>query len=329
MMQKSIIRWGILGTGRIAGDLATALQVLPDAHLVAVGSRSQESADAFAKKFQIRNSHPSYEALVRDPEVDVIYVATPHSMHRENTFLALSNGKHVLCEKPFALNAKDAEAMIAFALEKKLFLMEAMWTRFFPLMVKLKEILSAKTIGTPQLLSADFGFRGPDDPSGRLMDLKLGGGALMDVGIYPISLASMILGTPDRITGMAHLNSAGVDETSAFILGHPNGAIASLYTAIRTDTPHEATIMGDKGWIRIHSHFWCPQKLTIHIEGKDPETIEMPIESNGYQFEAAEVMRCIRSGELESPVIPHAETVSILKTLDTIRHQWGLRFPDE
>ncbi len=329
MIQKSIIRWGILGTGRIAGDLATALQVIPDAHLVAVGSRSQESADAFAAKFSIRNAHSSYENLVKDPEVDVIYVATPHPMHKENTFLALSHGKHVLCEKPFALNSKDAESMIAFAREKKLFLMEAMWTRFFPLMEKLREILASGAIGKIQLFSADFGFRGPNDPSGRLMNPELGGGALMDVGIYPISFSSMILGTPDRITSMAQLGETGVDESSAFLLGHPGGAISSLYTAIRTDTPHEATIMGEKGHIRIHSHFWCPQKMTITLEGQDPEVIEMPIESNGYQFEAMEVMKCIREGALESSIIPHNETVSILKTLDTIRLEWGLKYPGE
>lgn len=329
MTQPSIIRWGILGTGRIAGDLATALQSLPDAHLVAVGSRTQASAEAFAKKFPARNIHSSYESLVQDPEVDVIYVATPHPMHKENTLMALSHGKHVLCEKPFALNSRDAESMIAFAREKKLFLMEAMWTRFFPLMYKLREILESGVLGKIQMFSADFGFRGPDDPSGRLMSPELGGGALMDVGIYPISFASMILGTPDRISSMAHLGNTGVDESSAFILGHPNGALASLYTAIRTETPHEATIMGEKGHIRIHTHFWCPQKMTLTLEGKDPEVIEMPMESNGYQYEAIEVMRCIRAGELESPVIPHNETISILKTLDTIRLQWGLKYPGE
>ncbi len=317
------IRWGILGAGKIARQFAAGLQHLPDAKLMAVGSRTAESANAFGNQFEISHRHASYEALVSDPDVDVIYVATPHSCHQANTMLALAAGKAVLCEKPFTLTAREAEEMITFARTKKLFLMEAMWTRCFPLMGKLRELLAAKPMGEIQMLTADFGFRAEYQEEERLFNPAMGGGALLDVGVYPVSLASMIFGTPTRIASHAKLGKTGVDEEAAILLSHSQGQLAVLSTAIRLETAQEAIIMGRAGRIRIHSPWWRPTTMTLTREGCNDETMEFPFTGNGYQFEAAEVMRCLRAGELESRLMPLDETLLIMRTLDAIRVQWG------
>ncbi len=323
------IRWGILGTGSIASQFAEGLEQLSDAELVAVGSRSTKSAELFGNRFGAPKRHGSYEALVNDPDVDVIYVATPHSCHAENTLLALSAGKPVLCEKPFAINAGEAARVIQFAREKKLFVMEAMWTRFFPLMEKLQALLAADVIGEVRMLSADFGFRAERNEEERLFNPAFGGGALLDVGVYPVSLASMIFGPPTRIASLAHLGTTGVDEEAAMVLSHTGGRLAVLSTAIRTETFHDACIMGTTGRIRIDRPWWRPTGMTLSREGVDDERMEFPLTGNGYQFEAAEVGRCLREGKLESSLMPLDETLSIMKTLNSIRAQWGLKYPME
>ncbi len=327
-MNKTI-RWGILGTGTIARKFAAGLKILPDAKLIAVGSRSAESAGTFGIEFEVPRRHVSYEALVNDPEVDVIYVATPHSCHKDNTLLALAAGKAVLCEKPFAINAREAEQVIAFAGARKLFLMEAMWTRCFPLMERLRELIESKAIGEVRMLTADFGFRAEIQEEQRLFNPAFGGGALLDVGVYPVSLASMIFGAPTQIASLAHLGKTGVDEEAAMILSHSKGQLAVLSTAIRTDTPQEAIIMGTTGRIRIHSLWWHPTTMTLTREGVTDEVMEFPHAGNGYQFEAMEVMKCLRAGQLESRLMPLDETLAIMKTLDTIRARWGLKYPME
>lgn len=321
------IRWGILGTGKIARQFAAGLKNLPDATLMAVGSRTVESANVFGEQFAVAHRHASYEALVSDPDVDVIYVATPHSCHQANTLQALAAGNAVLCEKPFAINAREAAQAIAFARTEKLFLMEAMWTRCFPLMEKLRELLASKIIGEVRMLTADFGFRAEYRAEERLFSPAAGGGALLDVGVYPVSLASMIFGTPTRIVSQAQLGQTGVDEEAAIILSHARGELAVLSTAIRLETPQEAIIMGSAGRIRIHSPWWRPAAMTISRGGRSDELMEFPFAGNGYQFEAAEVMSCLRAGKLESCVMPLDETLSIMRTLDAIRVQWGLRYP--
>lgn len=324
------IRWGILGTGNIARSFAQGLSYLPDDHLIAVGSRSAESANHFADIFRIPTRHASYEALAADPEVDVIYIATPHPLHCENTLLCLDAGKAVLCEKPFAINARQASKMIARAREKGLFLMEAMWTRYFPIMTKLRDLIRSGAIGEVRMLQADFGFYAPFDPSGRLFDPALGGGALLDVGIYPLSLASMIFGRPSQITGLAHLGKSGVDEQNALILAYEQGQMALLSSAVSTTTPQEAVIMGTRGRIKITAPWWQPASMIVWSEDRIAgEEIELPFGGNGYQFEAAEVIRCLREGLLESPLMPLDETLSIMETMDTIRAQWGLKYPVE
>lgn len=322
-------RWGILGAGNIAKKFCTGVQALTDHELIAVGSRSQEKADQFAEQYNIPHRHSSYEALAADPEVDAIYVATPHPMHKENTLLCLRNGKHVLCEKPFSINAAEAREMIDEARRLKLFLMEAMWTRFIPAVVEAKRLIDKGAIGEVRMINADFGYRAGFRPESRAFDPALGGGGLLDVGVYPISLASMLLGRPNRIATLAEIGQTGVDEQSAFILGYPGGQLAMLYTAVRTSTPHDAVIMGTDGMIRIHPPFWIPKKLTLTQPGKGAQEMEIPYAANGYNYEAAEVANCVRAGKLESDGMPLDESLQIMETMDAIRTQWGMKYPME
>jgi predicted dehydrogenase len=322
-------RWGILGTGNIASQFARGLAALDDAELVAVGSRADASAQAFGERFGARRRHASYEALASDPELDAIYIATPHPLHKDNTLLCLQAGKAVLCEKPFALNATEAQAMIATARKRGIFLMEAMWTRFLPHIVKLRELLAAGAIGEVRMLQADFGFRTEFNPQSRLFDPALGGGALLDVGVYPVSLAAMVFGAPAQVTSLAHLGATGVDEQSAIIFRYAQGQLAILSSAIRTSSPHEALLLGTTGMIRLHSSWWKPSAMTLSANGRPDELIEVPTVGNGYNYEAAEVGRCLREGRLASDVMPLDETLSILRTLDELRAQWGLRYPSE
>ena len=323
------IRWGILGTGNIARKFATGLAALEDADLVAVGSRSKSAASAFAGEFSIRNQHASYGDLVADPEVDVVYVATPHSLHKRNMLLCLQAGKAVLCEKPFTINADEAQAAISAARSSRIFLMEAMWTRYLPIMVEVRRLIADGAIGEVRMVAADFGYRSAFNAERRTFNPELGGGALLDVGVYPISLASMLLGAPDRIASLAELGETGIDEQSAMVLGYPGGQLAVLYTAVRTTTPQDATIMGTDGFIRIHSPWWVAKTMTLHLAGKAPQVIEMPFTGNGYNYEAAEVHACLRAGKLESDLMPLDETLAIMQTMDRIRTQWGMRYPME
>lgn len=323
------IRWGILGTGSIARRIAAAVQFVDDAELVAVGSRTQESADKFGDEFSIPHRHASYEALVGDPDVDVIYVSTPHPFHKENSLLALEAGKAVLCEKPFTMNAAEAMDVVGLARIKRLFLMEAMWTRYLPVMVKVRELIAQGAIGEVRMLNADFGFRAnPINPTSRTFDLALGGGAVLDVGVYPISLASMLFGTPSDVVSAVHLGETGVDEQNVVVLKYPAGQLAITSSAVRTTTPQEAFIMGTEGRIHIAAEWWRGQQLTLKAGGKD-EVFDVPYEGNGFNYEVEEVGRCLRAGLLESPIMPLDETISIMRTMDTVRAEWGLVYPTE
>ena len=323
------LRWGILGTGGIAHEFAKGLSDTPDAEILAVGSRTGDAAEDFATALGIARFYGSYAELASDPDVDVVYVATPHPFHEENAALCLKAGKHVLCEKPMTLNAAQAERLIALAREKGLFLMEGMWTRFFPLMERVRYLISSGAIGEPRMLDVDFGFRAPFDPLQRLFNPDLGGGALLDVGVYCVALSSMIFGPPDRITGLAHLGESGVDEQSAAILEHGDGRISTISIATRTATPQEAIVAGTEGRIRVHPDWWRPDTLTLSRPGQEDETIKVPYTGNGFPHEAAEVMRCIRSGAHESDVMPLQETLSIARTMDELRRQYGLVYPGE
>ena len=324
------IGWGIMGTGKIAKAFATDLSVLPEAELVGVGSRTAETANRFGEQFSVPNCHASYEALANDPDVDVVYVATPHVFHKDNMHLGLGAGKAVLCEKPFTINAEEAETAIHVAREKKLFLMEAMWTRYIPLVVKLRELLANGVIGDLQMLEVGMAFVAPRDDTYYFFNPHLGGGILLDGGAYAVSIASMLFGGPPaRITSMAHLGESGVDEQSAVIFGYDQGQLAVLYMSFRTGIPPAARIMGSKGRIAIQPPIFKPTQLTISRSDGTDEVIEMPLEGNGLNYEAAEVMRCLRTGKLESKTMPLDETLEIMRTLDQIRGQWGLKYPME
>ncbi|MDZ7266345.1 MAG: Gfo/Idh/MocA family oxidoreductase [candidate division KSB1 bacterium] len=328
-MQQRKIRWGILSTGRIAQAFAQSLAVLPDAQLHAVGSRRAAAAEAFGARFNVPRRHASYAALAADEEVEVIYIGTPHSLHAENCLLCLQAGKAVLCEKPFTINAAEAETVIQFARHQRRFLMEAMWTRFLPAVVQVREWLAEGMIGEPRLLLADFGFRAEFDPASRLFAPELGGGALLDVGIYPLALAAMIFGPPQRLASMAHLGPTGVDEQCGMILGYDGGALALLAAANRSETPKEATIIGSAGRITLHAPFFKTTRVTLARHGRPEQTVQAPYESFGYQYEAAEVMACLRAGRLESEIMPLDESLQLMQTMDEIRRQWGLRYPCE
>jgi predicted dehydrogenase len=322
------IRWGIIGTGKIAANFAQGLSVLPEAELIAVGSRAGRTAEAFGEKFSVPRRYDSYAALAADGDIDVAYVATPHPMHMENALLCLEAGRAVLCEKPFAMNSDQARRMIELSRRKKLFLMEAMWTRFLPAMVKVRQLLAAGAVGEVRMVTADFGFRTSWNPEGRLLNPHLGGGGLLDVGVYAVSLSSMILHRPERVLSLAHIGQTGVDEQAAMILGHTGGRLALLSCAVRTASPMEAHILGTDGSIRIHSPWWRTAAFTLKSGGKE-ETFQLPFVSTGLNYEAQEVMDCLRRGMSESDVMPLEETLSVMKTLDEIRSQWALRYPVE
>ncbi len=322
-------RWGILGTGAIARQFVEGLGELPEAEVLAVGSRSEASAEKFAEDRDIPRRYGTYEDLAADPDVDVVYVATPHPFHAENAELCLEAGKAVLCEKPFTVNAAEAERVVSLARERELFLMEGMWTRFFPLMERVRGMTSNGEIGELRMLTADFGVRFDLDPASRLFALELGGGALLDVGVYCVSLASMILGPPVRAAGLSHLGETGVDEQAAVVLEHEAGRLSNLTMGIRTATPQEATVLGTEGYLKIHTPWWRPTTMTLSRPGREDETIEAPVTGNGFNYEAAEVMRCLHEGRTESDVMPLDETISVMRAMDDLRAAWDLRYPSE
>lgn len=322
------IRWGILSTGNIASKFAEGLAVLDDAQLVAVGSRSQGSADAFGDTYHVPNRHASYEALANDPDVDAIYIGTPHPFHKENALLCIEAGKAVLLEKPFTLNAADTQIVIDAARAKGVFLMEAMWMRFTPGMRRILDLIAGGAIGEVRMVQASFCFRKEFDPQQRLFNPDLGGGSLLDVGIYPATLASLVLGHPQTIQSAAHMGSTGVDEQAAMLFTYANGALATLTSGVRTHSRQEAQIAGTEGVIRIAYPWWTPERFTL-TRGTETAHYELPFDANGYEYEAAEVNACLRAGKLESNLRPLDETLAVMQTLDTIREQWGLRYPGE
>ena len=315
------MRWGILGTGGIASAFVTDLRLTESGVAVAVGSRSQGSADRFAHEFGIANPHASYESLVADPDVDVIYVATPHPMHHDNAILALRAGKHVLVEKPFAMNAAEAREIIRVARENGLFAMEAMWTRFLPHMTVVRNWLEQGVLGDIVTVTADHGQWFAEDAEFRLFSPQLGGGALLDLGVYPVSFASMVLGKPSRIVSMIDAAFTGVDAQTSMLFGYDSGAQAVLTCTLRAKSPTRAAIVGSDARIELDGDFYAPTAVTLVPREGDPIRVESVHEGRGLRHEADEVARRLAAGDTESRVMPLDETVSIMETMDTVLAQ--------
>ncbi|QAY65750.1 Gfo/Idh/MocA family protein [Paenibacillus protaetiae] len=324
-----VLKWGILGTGSIASKFTGDLPFSSSGQAYAVGSRTKESAEKFAAKFGIPKAYGSYEELANDPEVDAIYVATPHPYHKDNTLACLRAGKAVLCEKPFTINAGELEEVISYARENKLFLMEGMWTRLLPAVVQVKQWLKEGRIGDVLHVDADFGFRTGFNPASRLFDPNLGGGALLDVGIYPVSFASMIFGSkPQSLASTAFLGETGVDEQFTLLLSYEGGKTASLSGAVRLGLRNDAYIYGTEGSIHVPS-FFNAHSAALYQNGEAVETFTDDRTSLGYHYEADEVARCLEEGLLESDAITLDESLAIMKLLDEARQQWGLQYPME
>ena len=323
------IRWGILATGWIA-DLFVKDLILTGHSVTAVGSRSQASADRFAAAHGIAKAHGSYEALVADPEVDIIYIATPHPQHVAAAKLALNAGKHVLVEKAFTINAAEAAEIVDLAQDKGLVALEAMWTRFLPHMRRIHEILDAGSIGEVRSLTADHRQHLPSDPKHRLNALELGGGALLDLGIYPISFAWDVLGKPDAIHATAVFRETGADAQVATLFHYPSGAIATTLSSSDSAGPNRAAIVGTKGRIEIDRTWYCPTSFRVYDNHNTVvEAFDQPVPGRGMQFQAEEAERLIKAGLTAGAILPPSQSVEIMATMDEVRRQIGLKYPGE
>lgn len=322
-------RIGILGSGRMADAFAQSIANVDGAVVHAVGSRTQSGADAFASAHKLPHSYGSYQRLLEDEEIDLVYIATPHPQHRENALASLDAGKAVLCEKPFALNADQAREMIERARANNCFLMEAMWTRFLPSIAKLRQLLEDEVIGEVQLLTGGGAFMSAFDPEHYLLNKELGGGVLLDAGVYLVSMSSMILGTPASVSAAGTIGPSGVDDNDAMLLSHASGANALLYVSLQTQSPPDLRVYGTRGEIHLHAPVFAPAVLTLRLFGREEKVFELPFTGNGYHYQVEEVLRCLRAGQLESSFMPHSETVSILETMDTVRAQIGMSYPSE
>ncbi|MFI5607297.1 Gfo/Idh/MocA family protein [Amycolatopsis sp. NPDC051903] len=315
------LRWGIMGTGGIARSFAEDLRLTDSGVVAAVGSRTRATADAFADRLGIPGRHGSYEALAADPDVDVVYVATPHPMHHDNAMLALSAGKPVLVEKPFTMNADEARSLVKFARDRGLFLMEAMWTRFLPHIHHVRSLLPQ--LGDIVTVTADHGQWFPQDATSRLFAPSLGGGALLDLGIYPVSFASMILGTPSRVVSMTSPAFTGVDAQTSMLFGYETGAHAVLTCTLRAATPATASIVGTDARLDLAGAFYAPTTITLTPRGGTPTPHPHPDAGRGLRHQADEIARLLAAGETESPLMPLDETISIMATMDEVVAQAG------
>ncbi|MEU6588552.1 Gfo/Idh/MocA family oxidoreductase [Streptomyces sp. NPDC046881] len=331
-MAEQSVRWGILATGGIAAAFAADLVDLPDAEIVAVASRRREPAEAFAERFGVARAYGDWESLAGDPDIDVVYVATPHSAHRAAAGLCLAAGRNVLCEKPFTLNLREAEELVALAREHDRFLMEAMWMYCNPLVRRLKELVDDGAVGDVRTVQADFGLAGPFPPAHRLRDPALGGGALLDLGVYPVSFAQLLLGEPDGIAARAVLSEEGVDLQTGALLSWDSGALASVHCSIVGGTGVTASVTGTRGRIDVPAGFFHPDRFVLHRDGRDPEEFAAdPADGprTSLRHEAEEVMRALRAGEKESPLVPLEGTLAVMRTLDAVRERIGVRYPGD
>ena len=324
-----LIRWGILGCGKISRKFASDLDYVEGAKLIAVGARQLETAQEFAREFPAPHVHGSYEDLVSDPDVDVIYVATPHALHREHTLLCLEHGKAVLCEKAFAINLREVKEMIDTARTKKIFLMEALWSKFLPQYQKVQELITAGELGEIKSVLIDFGFVPQAPVPSRIFDPALGGGSLLDIGIYNVFFALSFLGRPDEIEASMTPTATGVDEQCAMLFKYKNGAMAQLFSSLSTNLGTEADIGGTKNRIRLTSRFYAPSARIEIFSGREETKQMIPVDKepgSGYQYEARHVGECLRKGLTESPVMTFSDSMLLMETMDRIRTIAGIRY---
>ena len=317
------MHWAILGTGAVANRFAVSLNNIPDqAELVAVGSRSLDTATAFAQKYDIPNAYGSYQEVADDPNVDIVYIGTPHPVHHRDSRMCLEAGKHVLCEKAFTMNADEAQDLISLAREKNLFLMEAMWTRFFPIQVRIREILAAGLLGELQGLVIHHAYMGLPE-LGESYPPELGMGTFMDQAPYGVSFAYSVLGPPIRTSIITTFGPEGINYQTSGVFEHEGGRLTTWMASRTTYDVKEAIIYGTEGKIDVHAPWYKPTAMTVHIRGKDSETVEMPLNGFvGYEYEAMAVMDAIRAGKFECEIMPLDETLAIMRTIDSMRAQW-------
>lgn len=328
-MAQQPFRWGIIGPGRIAEEFGRGLTAVPNAVLYGVASRNEARAQAFAAKFNGQKIYTSYETMVNDPNIDAVYIATPHRFHFEQALLCLDAGKPVLCEKPLTVNAAETEALIAKAKEKNVFLMEALWTRYLPIYDQVREWLDAGIIGDIKLMVSTFGFSVPNDPDDRWFNPELAGGTLLDMGIYPIAVSQWVTGLePQTISSQAIVGETGVDVLTAVTFQYENGIVSQFSSNFICNTLNDFTIFGTTGSIRLHPAYWATTKVTLMTDGQEL-TIEKPLRASGFEYQTEEAMRCIRAGLLESPKMSHADTLANMKHMDTIRAAIGVKYPFE
>ena len=327
-MSSRLYNWAFVAAGRMAGSMANDLTLLPNTRIYSVFSRTRESMQDFSRSFGGCKMFPLLEEMLAVPEVDIVYISSPNHLHFPQAKLALEAGKPVLCEKPFTLNAHQLSELIEIARANRVFLMEAMWIRWLPIVVRLRELLTNDIIGEPRLLKASFHAQLSPNPKGRIYNLTMGGGSLLDLGIYPISFASLIFHhQPEEIVSAAHIGPTGIDEHFGAVFQYASG-IALIAAGVDVRAIDDISIHGTAGSIRIH-HPWKLSQMTVELSEGESETITLPMEGKGYSYQAAEVMRCLDAGLLESPAMPLDESLQIMKTLDRLRNQWRLVFPGE
>jgi len=315
--------WGIVGTGFIARKMAEALPFVPQSNLFAVASRNIETANDFSSTYNCK-PFGSYEELITDPEIDIVYVATPHNYHCENTLTAIGNGKHVLCEKPFAVNSREVCSMIDAAREKGVFLMEALWTRFNPNIIKAKEIIDSGQLGKIKLISANFGDRKPFHPDNRFYSAELIGGALLDMGIYPLFNVLLMMGKPLSVQAMAAIGQTGVDLTCSIALRYSDDAMAVIHSTMLAETESKVTIYCEKGKIEFDRWVYAPEKVTVIPIDGESQDVTQKLTENIYNYEAVEMINCLELGKIQSSLWSWDDSLMLIGVLDEIRAQIGL-----
>jgi predicted dehydrogenase len=326
-MRNNKIKWGILSTGRIAHTFATALQVVPDSVLYAVGSRNIETALKFASEFSIPKAYGSYEELVNDPEIDIIYIGTPHNLHLENTLLALNHNKHVLCEKPMGVNQREESLMIEKAKEKNLFLMEALWSRFLPNIIKTKELIDSCEIGEVKLLTAFFSIKSDNGPEHRHYNIDLCGGSILDIGIYNIFLSLLLLGEPKKIAAIAGLSNQGGDNSCSYTFQYEKDTLSVMYSSFLANPLIVAEIHGTKGKIVLDHLWFCPGNVKLIYNDGREMLFEFAVKGNGYEYEVEEAARCMRSGKTQSDLWSWNNSLQLITVMDSIRKECGVVYP--